>query len=196
MSEQTKREPPVFIRYLLGLNPEKDRGVLAVLRKGASPATETYAWPHLGRFCHLNVDTERMIHQAIAAAYAIHPENDETEFANVGSVMCQLANLSGERENNVCQTFDTFFRRLLTCNSVEEICERLPRIALMAKAKDVAIPWESLYWDLKTWNNNSNEIKRKWAAKYWQVPKQMDDLSESEDETEDSDDSSDTEVES
>ncbi|MDO5581638.1 MAG: type I-E CRISPR-associated protein Cse2/CasB [Planctomycetia bacterium] len=178
MTEQTKREPPLFIRYLLSLNPEEDRGILAALRKGASPATESYAWPHLGTFCHLDKEQEKTIFQAIAAAYAIHPENDDTEFANLGSVVCKLANLSGERENNVCSTFDAFFRRLLTCCTVQEVCERIPRLALMAKAKEVPIPWESLFWDLKKWDTDHDRIKQRWAAKYWQVPEKLENLSE------------------
>ena len=179
MSETASGNLPGFLAFLFALHPEKDRGILANLRKGFSSGTETYAWPHLGRFCPLDKEPDRIIFQTIAAAYATHPSNDGKEYSNLGSVMRKLANLSEQGESKDSNpTFDILFRRLLCCDRVEELCDWLKRVTSMAKAKEVPVPWVSLFWDLKKWSDSvrRDEIKRHWAASYWQVPKDISEL--------------------
>ncbi|MBR5243389.1 MAG: type I-E CRISPR-associated protein Cse2/CasB [Thermoguttaceae bacterium] len=168
MSENEKRTSCAFIQFLLNLSPERDCGVLADLRRGFSEATETRAWPHIGRFCRLNVDEERVVCQTIAAGYATNPKNDATPWSNFGAAAKKLAvkNLDADK----APSFDATFRRLLACRTVEEVCKRLKSLILAMKAKDVAVPWESLYWDLRYWNN---DVKTRWAAKYWDVPNEV-----------------------
>lgn len=174
---EKERQKLELIEFLLKLDRERDRGIFADLRKGASPATERYAWPHIGYYCHLDQEPGRIICQAIAAAYALHPENDDTNYVNLGTSFRNMANLSEEKKAS--PTFDTYFRRLLGYDTVEEICSCLSRIAKMAKAKGVPLSWEQIYWDMFHWSDEvkRNEVKRKWAAQYWQVPKEMTELS-------------------
>ncbi|MDD3585947.1 MAG: type I-E CRISPR-associated protein Cse2/CasB [Thermoguttaceae bacterium] len=175
MGEETKWETPPFIEYLFTLSPEKDSGKLADLRKGFSKATAVRAWPHIGRFCLLNNDRDRVIYETVGAGYATHPVNDGTPYANFGSVMQKLAfeSVGGDAEKR--KTFDTRFRRLLACESAEEVCQHIKGVILAAKAKDVPVPWESLFWDLKKWGD---KVKISWATKYWMVPNEMADVTE------------------
>lgn len=176
MSENEKRPPCAFIQFLFELSPERDAGVLADLRRGFSEATETRAWPHIGRFCRLNVDEERVVCQTIAACYATNPENDATPWSNFGTVAKKLA--EDGRDGDKASSFDATFRRLLACRTSEDVCKRLKSLVLATKAKDVAVPWESLYWDLRRWND---DVKTRWAAQYWNVPSEVADV-EAEDE--------------
>jgi len=171
MSENEKRTPCAFIQFLFELSPERDSGVLADLRRGFSEATATRAWPHIGRFCRLNVDEERVVCQTIAAGYAINPKNDETEWSNFGAAAKKLA--EDERDGDKASSFDATFRRLLSCRTAEDVCKRLRNLLLAMKAKDVAVPWESLYWDLRRWND---DVKTRWAAQYWNVPRDVADV--------------------
>ena len=193
MGEETKWKTFPFIEYLLALTPEKDRGTLADLRKGFSKATAVRAWPHLGHFCHLNDEGDRTIFETVGAGYATHPVNDGEPYANFGTVMQKLAfeSVGGDAEKR--KTFDTRFRRLLTCESAEEVCKHLKGAILAAKAKDVPIPWESLFWDLKKWGDS---VKVRWAAKYWMVPKEMADVENTDEDTDDEFDASGGEDES
>lgn len=168
MSESEKRKPCAFIQFLLDLSPERDRGVFADLRRGFSEATATRAWPYIGRFCRLNVDEERVICQTIAAGYATNPNNDETEWSNFGAAAKKLA--EDERDGDKASSFDATFRRLLSCRTAEDVCKRLRNLLLAMKSKDVAVPWESLYWDLRYWND---DVKTRWAAQYWNVPRDV-----------------------
>lgn len=185
--DEKKWEPHPFIRYLIGLSEEKDRGTLADLRKGFSKATAVRAWPHLGRFCQLNKTPDRVIYQTVAAGYATHPVNDGTDYANFGSVMRKLADESVGHEEEKRKTFDTMFRRFLVCESAEDVCSRLKGAIRAAKSKDVPIPWESLFWDLTKWGD---AVKLNWAAQYWRVPKEIADIetSDASDGVEDEDD--------
>ncbi len=174
MNNQEQKERHTFIKYLYGLSPEKDRGVLADLRRGFSKATETRSWPYIGRFCKLDAD-QRIVFQTIAAGYAINPKIDERPFADFGTMMLALSLTEKENERSV--TFDVAFRRILACASVEDVCERLKAPILASKAKNVPIPWERLFWDLLTWDKRAEETKIKWAANYWHVPNVCDPVS-------------------
>lgn len=171
MSENEKRTPPPFIQFLFGLSPERDRGVFADLRRGFSKATEMYAWPHIGRFCRLNDAKNRVVYQTIAACYATNPKNDSTEWSNFGNAAKRLA--EGDRNGERASSFDAAFRRLLACRTAVEVCNHLKKFALAMKAKDVAAPWESLYWDLLRWDD---DVKARWAARYWDVPREVADV--------------------
>lgn len=173
MPEEKEWELCPFIAFLLELSPEKDRGTLADLRKGFSKATEVRAWPYIGRFCRLDNDRDRTIFQSVAAGYATHPVNDATQFANIGSVMQKLAAESVGGDSEKRKSFDTMFRRLLACETAEEVCTRIKRTFLAAKSKDIPIPWNSLFWDLMKWGDS---IKVRWAANYWSVPKEIADI--------------------
>ncbi len=174
--EEKKKDSHPFIRYLLDLSPEKDRGILADLRKGFSKDSAIRAWTHIGRFCRLDSE-ERIIFQTVAAGYATNPVNDDTSYANFGSVMKKLVHETVGNDETKRQSFDTTFRRLLGSETTEEICQRLRSPILVTKAKNIPIPWESLFWDLKKWGE---DVKVKWASKYWEVPREMENF-ESED---------------
>ena len=173
MDKQKNNEPHPFLKFLFSLSPEKDRGVFADLRRGFSKTTEMRSWSYIGRFCNLNNDEERIVYQTIAAGFATNPEIDNTPYENWGSTMRKLAK-EGSDEN---KTFDVYFRRILACNSVEDVCERLRAPIIASKSKSVSVPWESLFWDLLRWNERAEEIKTRWAANYWGVPRDCDPVS-------------------
>ncbi len=143
-----------------------DRGTLADLRHGFSPATEYRAWPHLARWCDLADDRQRRIWTTVGAGYATLEKT--ASVGNFGVTLRKLAlhGASGTPDDALT-SFDARFRRLLTCTSAEEVCEHLPGIIRAAKSKDVPIDFEQLFWDLVRWGP---EIKVRWAACYWEAP--------------------------
>lgn len=161
-SPQTKIQR--FLEWAKGRVTAKDRGTLADLRRGFSPGTEHRSWPHIAVYCDLTKDRERMIWQTVAAGFAVHEETHNS--GNLGLTMRRLAlDGSAGSPEEALKSFDARFRRLLTCDSVDEICERLPGIIHAAKSKNgIPIDFERLYTDLFYWGER---VKLRWAAAYW-----------------------------
>ena len=63
--------------------------------------------------------------------------------------------------------FDSRFRRLLSCDHRDEICERLRPVVFAAKAKGVPVNYEELFVDLWYWGD---KVKTRWAREYWGAP--------------------------
>ena len=111
-----------------------DRGILADLRQGFSPGTEHRAWPHIARFCDLARDKDRKIFLTIAAGFALHKRT--VVGGNMGWTMRHIA--LGEDSHSFSKalaSFESRFRRLITCSSAEEVCSHLKRCHQGSRAK-------------------------------------------------------------
>jgi len=140
---------------------KEDRGMMADLRCGLSPAKEHRAWPHIAQCCKLDADWSRVPVQTVCAAFATHPEGN-TVHGNIGTTMRKIA---GEKKDGLA-SFKGRFRRLLACDTMEELCDRLPAVIRAAKAKGIPINYRQLYCDICWWEGNYPP-KLKWAAAFW-----------------------------
>lgn len=154
--------------FLEFLNKRKnDRGLMADLRHGFSKGTEYRAWPHIAKWgCDLENEKARLIWLTVAAGFATHEQTAACE--NMGFSLRRLA-LEGQGDSveKALKTFDARFRRLLTCSTAKEVCDRLIGVIKAAERKNVPVNYEKLFWDLMCWENPEKEIKIKWAAQYW-----------------------------
>ena len=155
-----------FIAYLQGRVQAQDRGVLADLRHAFSPGTEHRAWPHIASRCDLVDARQRAIWQTVAAGFATHEKTSRC--GNLGVSLRKIA-LSGanDKKEDALKSFDARFRRLLTCETAVEVCQRLVPIIRAAKQKDVQIDFERLFGDLQDWGRPDKDVKIRWAATYW-----------------------------
>ncbi|MDD5089517.1 MAG: type I-E CRISPR-associated protein Cse2/CasB [Candidatus Wallbacteria bacterium] len=142
-----------------------DRKVMADLRRGLSPGTAHYAWQYLARppYNFLNNKREHIVFQTLAAAFALH-QNNHTSM-NVGHVCRALAFGQGKGEEAL-KSFDGRFRRLLSSDMVDAICERVPSIVKAAAQRNIGIDFRQLGRDLWYWSNSS-PVKTRWASAYW-----------------------------
>jgi CRISPR type I-E-associated protein CasB/Cse2 len=138
-----------------------DRGAMANLRRGLSPATEDRAWPWIARWCDITNERQRTIYTAVAAAFATHPETADQ--GNMGTVMREIAQRNQKGDDGL-KTFEAHFRRFLNCHSYQEVCERLPGVVRMAKQQGISIDYRQLFLDLCYWGDR---VKIRWAAAYW-----------------------------
>lgn len=157
MNERQKKVG-AFIRFLKKTSKTDNRAVLADLRRGFSKATEKRAWRHIGAYCDLDNEKERVIFQTVAACYATNPLNDPDKESNFGTSIRQL--------KKEFPSLETTFQRLLNCRRPEDVCKRLQSIVLAMKAKGIAVNWKRLMRDLLYWNNRAKE---RWAAQFWPV---------------------------
>lgn len=150
-----------------------DRGMLAALRRGFSEATESYAWPYLAPHCDITDTRQRIIWQTVAAAAAeLAPDGLERSGHGVGNMGATLRKLafgtSSEKGDKALATFESRFRRLLTCQTAEDLCRHLINPIRAASVKGVPIDVEQLFWDLQQWEKTEEPTtKMKWARVYW-----------------------------
>lgn len=142
---------------------QEDRGLMADLRRGFSETTADRTWPHIAPWCELTNPRQRVIYQTIGAAFATQPE--ATEEGNMGNVMRRLAMGDGRGEDGL-KTFDSRFRRFLSCTAAQEICDRLPSIIRAAGNRSIPINHVQLLTDLWFWDWN-DYAKIRWASAYW-----------------------------
>jgi CRISPR system Cascade subunit CasB len=142
------------------LKNKEDRGVMADLRCGFSPAKEHRAWPHIAQLCNLEKDWSRIPVQTVCAAFATHPEH--TDSGNIGSTMREIAKEMASEEKRFPR-----FQRLLACGTQEELCDHLSSVVRMAKAKGIPVNYRQMYCDICWWE--VSDIKVRWASSFWGV---------------------------
>jgi CRISPR type I-E-associated protein CasB/Cse2 len=139
-----------------------DRGKMAALRRAASPSTERQAWPVI---YSLGEDIANPAACTIGALYAQHPEEDTKAFSF--GTTCRRIALAGVTDFKIPDSFDRRFRRLLACESADDVSGQLKAWIRFASAKGVGVNYEKLFWDLLAWNNHADRIKLDWARGFW-----------------------------
>jgi CRISPR-associated protein Cse2 family len=143
---------------------EGDRGPLARVRRGLSEATRHEAWPVIGRlFGELGVG--HPVFETVAGCFAVYPSENGLAIGNFGETMRDVMGNKMREEKEP----HTRFRRLLACDSQDEICHHVRHAVRLAKSKDAAINYRQLFVDMWWWNDRPNP-KVEWAKDYWHVP--------------------------
>jgi CRISPR type I-E-associated protein CasB/Cse2 len=144
---------------------EQNRGPLARLRRGLSDATRRDAWPVLGRlFGELAVD--HPVFETVAGCFALYPFESAPAVGNLGETMRRAMpeeKMRDEKESH------TRFRRLLACDSRDEICQHVRHAIRFAKSQSAPVNYRRLFVDLWSWQW-SERTKVEWAKAYWAVP--------------------------
>ncbi len=156
-----------------------DRGKLAALRRGFSEATAHYAWPHIATYCDITDERSRIIWLTVAAAAATLAPHEglmpSSRGGNMGTTLRLLA--LGEHnkyDEKALHSFEARFRRLLTCQTVSDLCRHIPRLILAATAKGKPVNVRQLFWDIRDWEHKERRnVRIEWAKGYWgeTVPK-------------------------
>ncbi|MCU0848441.1 MAG: type I-E CRISPR-associated protein Cse2/CasB [Spirochaetes bacterium] len=142
-----------------------DRGLMADLRCALVESKRFRAYPHLGYFGGIGDEHEARVKQTVAGLFASHPE--PTLKGNIGSLCFQLCS---DDERNELRKVDskpgTMAKRLqyLIASNRDEICERVKRIVLRAKAEGLPVNYVLLESDLIYWGDN---VKTRWATSFW-----------------------------
>lgn len=163
MSE-TKRTPKDRAADFVGAlrHVRNDRGKLAALRRGLTdnPRLHVDAWPVIAG---LGGDIRQPAYVAIAALFASHPEEANTR--NFGETCRRIAQVDGKE---IPESFERRFRRLLTCDSVDDVIRQLRSWIRLADSKGVGVNYENLFADLWNWPWYADGIRVKWATSFWQ----------------------------
>lgn len=163
MSTVTPRERAArFVGALRPLAARHDRGALAALRRGLSPATVRDAWPVVSR---LGGDIGRpgeSVFVDIAALFASHPV--ESPARNFGDTCRAIA--TGEK-GALIESHERRFRRLLAADSTADLAGQLRAWVRLAAGKGVGVNYESLFHDYRRWERFADDVRVEWARSFW-----------------------------
>lgn len=146
-----------------------DRGAMAALRCLLNPEQRFRAWQLIAG---INGIGNTAI-ETVAGLYALHPEEKVDEDYHFGSACKQLAFDRKKQQVDDESPFDKRFRRLLACDSREELRAHLKDIVRGMKSSGIPVNYASLYDDICWWGDR---VRERWAIQYWQKPFKKEDL--------------------
>lgn len=164
MTEEEQRTPD-FVDWLQ--SHSHDRGLMAELRRGLNPDTEWQAWKHLASWCDITNTDQRRAHAAVGGAFASHPEAATS--GNLGDSLRAIATKNAQNPAEALHSFEARFRRLLTCETVSEVAERLGAVVQATKQRQIPVNYRQLLIDLKRfrWPEGRERVKVGWAGAFW-----------------------------
>lgn len=141
---------------------QNDRGKMAALRRGLSEATKREAWPVIAG---LGEDIENRAAITVAALFAEHP----VEAANARSLgqTCRSIATNNGQSSDIPDSFDKRFRRLIACDTAEEVAGQLSAWVRLAKSRGVGMNYQELFNDLAYWHLDADRKRVRWARDFW-----------------------------
>lgn len=155
-----------LLDYLQRLKNQDDRGALADLRNGLKETQKYRAWPLLAGFFKKNPDDDRYckVVRTVAGLYAYHSQ--VTQNGNIGQTCRDMMSENERNKMHDAKAMGPICRRFqhLLAASRDEICDRVVRLVLYAKSKEISVNYEQLEKDLHYW---SDRVKTRWAQSFW-----------------------------
>lgn len=162
--DEVHKQAEALVSMLERWHREDNRGPLAKLRRGLSETARHEACFVLGQ--HFGPQAvDNIVYYTVAGCFALHPKN-----AVIGNFGATMRTAMGREKMNDKNETHARFRRLLACNSQEEICRQIPHAVRLAKSKEVPVDYRKLFEDLWWWKWNSDRVKIEWTKAYWQTP--------------------------
>ncbi len=154
-----------FVAYLEKLR--EDRGALAALRRGLgqSPGAEPQMYPYVEPW--LPEDEARRswlekFYYLLASLFAYHPQ--EGGIGNMGDHFVKAR--AGIADDTA---IERRFVALLAAHP-EDLHFYLRQAVSFLKSKGVAINWDQLLADLRSWGHPDRYVQREWARAFWGRP--------------------------
>lgn len=155
-----------FVKKLTEI--EKDKGKMASLRRGLSPATQRHAWPVIAS---LGMDIKNGAAIATAGLFATHPKLAQ---ARSFGQTCRLIATESGQSADIPESFDKRFRRLIASNTQDEVAGQLSAWIRLAKTKGVGVDYAKLYDDLSWWDRQADQKRVRWARDFWAPRRESD----------------------
>lgn len=139
-----------------------DSGFRAALKKADNPDTEYLSWEYLADY---NVDLEksykRLPYVTVFAAVA-RSGIEKDGNANLGYALRMAY------ENDMkSEPARAKLRRLLSCDSVEEVCLQLHSLLKFISGKTSILSYQKLLEDLQKFYFNSELVRSRWAQEFF-----------------------------
>lgn len=162
MNRNQEPKADYFVRSIID-RIKKDKACLAAFRRADNPSTEYQSWEYLAAF---NVDLTnpsiRYPYTTIAAAIA------KTKPVADGTIGIGRAIASCYVDGNKSDQAKAKLRRLLACDTLEEICRILrPLFSLIQSKSNVKLDFSRLLRDLMKFEFDNQSVKSRWAHDFY-----------------------------
>ncbi len=149
----------LFIIERIKLN----KGVAAALRRADNPATEYQSWEYLAAF---NIDLDkpwvRLPYATVTAAIA-KAKIEQNGSIGIGNAIARCYD-----DGNQSDQAKAKLRRLLACDSIEEVCRILrPLFSLIDARVGAAVDYARLLEQLLKFYWDSQRVKTEWAQEFY-----------------------------
>ncbi len=166
-------KPTAFVDYIIA-QCQKSKGFAATLSRADNPNTEYQSWEMLVAF-HIDLEKpwQRLPYATIAAAIA------KAKVEHNGRMGLGRAIASCYADDNTSDQAKAKLRRLLACDSIEEICRILrPLLSLINSKGQASLNYASLLDQLAKFNWSGQSIKARWAQDFYRRPVAENELTE------------------
>ncbi len=160
-TQTTEQRPESgLIAYLKGLARNQDRAALAHLRRGLGrkPGDTMEMYPYVGKFA--GEETGWAYERAVFLTSALFADyHDASQNAgDLGSSVKQMSENSDSIERRFVALLDA---------DAEDLHYYLRQMIGLLKANSIAVNWEQLFKDIRSWSHDSRFVQRKWARSFW-----------------------------
>lgn len=132
----------------------------AALRRADNQATEYQAWEYLATWCDIEKPWERLRYAVVSAALArAKPARDGVLPLGEALARCY--------ENGTRDAAWAKLRRLLACDSIEEVCAILRPLLSLIISRGCRISFARLLDDLSFFPTHGERIKARWASQFF-----------------------------
>lgn len=149
-----------FIQHLEKLHKRKDRGALAILRRGlnrqAGVNPEMYS-------VGLPIPEKPYLEDAaflVAPLFALHPQSGGR--GTLGTAFATLVAKNHESKESLERRFTT----LLNCHR-DDLPTHLRQAISLLRSKEVPIDWRQLLQNIFDWDDDARRVQRAWARDFW-----------------------------
>jgi len=150
-----------FINYLENLKTTQNKKTLAELRRGArcsDPTDATMIYPYVVKWLRGDWLWIDKCYCMVAILYALSPKHTNSN-GNFGKSFNDANTKDSESFNNRF--------RLVVESTQDELFDNLKSAISLIRSRDKAINYKILLDDLIKWNNDDNDVQKKWASGFW-----------------------------
>ena len=152
-----------FVQFIIELI-QNDNGAAAALKRADNPNLEYQSWEYLARKPYVDIDKDfvRLPYATIACAMA-KAKAEQNGKTKIGAAIAKCYEDGNESDQATAK-----LRRLLACDSIEEICQVLrPLFSLINSKAGIQLDYADLLKDLRWFYKNSQQTKAKWAQNFY-----------------------------
>lgn len=141
---------------------KSDTAFCAALKRADNPDTEYQSWEYLADYgVNLEYEVQRLPFTTVFAA-AARSSNSTDGFMTLGQAL--LVAYDGDRDSAPARSR---LRRILACDTTEEVCDVLHSMLRLIESKGVSISYGLLLRDLKYFDKNPEQTKARWAQEFF-----------------------------
>lgn len=143
---------------------KKDTAMTAALKRADNPATEYRAWEYFSNY-NVNIENakERIPYATISASLA------RAKITIDGTLSIGTALAFSGKEGNQDDQSKTKLRRLLACDTIEEVCKVLRPILSLLVSRNINISYGILLNEICWFEHDPQKTKAKWAQSFFRT---------------------------